>query len=265
MTDSTPGYYAVIPASVRYDDALPSNAKLLYGEISALIGAEGFCFANNAYFAQLYKLSERTVSSLISKLQKEGYIVVDLDRDETGQIRQRKLFLKESVPDGQPLENIFHTPRKDFPEGIEKNFQYTNTSITNIEKENIKEKENRKNKKGGCSSTEVFNPLPQFVQWIVDTFGDGEARERKNDLYFAFVRFSDNRTALKKPFKTQMAVTSLCNRLLRLTDKSEDKLVEMIDLLDASTINGWQSVYQRGDAPARQKPAVSEGRRYEEL
>ena len=109
MDERSPSYYAIIPASVRYDDSLPSNAKLLYGEISALVGAEGFCFANNAYFAQLYKLSERTVSALISKLQKEGYIVVDLDRDESGQIKQRKLFLKESAPDGQPLENIFHT------------------------------------------------------------------------------------------------------------------------------------------------------------
>ena len=265
MDDRSPSYYAVIPASVRYDDSLPSNAKLLYGEISALVGAEGFCFANNAYFAQLYKLSERTVSALISKLQKEGYIVVDLDRDENGQIKQRKLFLKKSVLDGQPLENIFHTPRKDFPEGIEKNFQYTNTSITNIEKESKKEKENRKNKKADPSSVETFDPLPQFVQWIVDTFGDSEVRDRKNELYFAFARFSDNRTALKKPLKTQGAVTALCNRLLRLTAQSADKLAEMIDLLDASTVNGWQSVYQRGEAPARSKPAPSEGRRYEEL
>lgn len=253
MADRSPGYYAVIPASVRYDDSIPANAKLLYGEISALIGDAGFCYASNGYFAELYKVSERTVSSLVSKLQSAGHIVIELERDDTGQITARKLFLSASVPDGQPVEENFHTPRKYFREGIENNFQYTNTSNTNIEKENKKERKS-KNKKGEDSTETAFDPLPLFVDWITATY-PGESASRKNALYFAMLRFSENRTAIKKPFRSKGAITALCNRLLRHSQECDDQLMSMIDLLDEATANNWQSIYppkqQQQTAPNR--------------
>ncbi len=131
LDERTPGYYAVIPASVRYDDQISANAKLLYGEISALIGGEGFCYASNAHFAELYRVSERTITGWIGALKKGGYITVELERDAAGQVTSRKLYLTASAIDGQPLEKIFYTPRKNFQEGIENNFQYTNTSANN--------------------------------------------------------------------------------------------------------------------------------------
>lgn len=36
-----PGYWAVLPAKVRYDKTLRPNAKLLYAEITALADARG--------------------------------------------------------------------------------------------------------------------------------------------------------------------------------------------------------------------------------
>lgn len=132
MDAPRPNYYAVIPADVRYDENLPANAKLLYGEIAALVGADGFCYASNAFFASIYKMSERTISGLIGKLQEQRYIEIVLEKDpQTGQIIRRQIFLRVSSCDERPLEEIFHTPRKYFRESIENIFQDTNLSNTN--------------------------------------------------------------------------------------------------------------------------------------
>lgn len=72
-----PAYYAIIPASVRYDSTLPPNAKLLYGEITALCTLEGFCWATNRYFAELYGVKIRAVQSWIDALKTSGHILVD--------------------------------------------------------------------------------------------------------------------------------------------------------------------------------------------
>lgn len=255
---SKPGYYAVIPADVRYDDQIPANAKLLYGEISALIGQEGFCFAGNDYFASIYGLSERTVRSLIGSLQKAGYVQVELEKDsQTGQVLRRKIWLKVSSADERPVEEIFPTPGKNLPQGGEENFQptlYTNLSNTNREKENKKEKE----KKKSFSTETEFDPVPQFVDWIRRTFGETADKDAMNSLYLAFVRFNENRKAIKKPMKTAGAVTALCNKLTRI---AKTDLGQMIELLDEATVNGWQSIYDRS---AKEKPRQKQGgREYE--
>ena len=84
-----PSYYAIIPAEVRYSNLKP-NAKLLYGEITALSSKEGYCFATNNYFAKLYDVTKNTISLWVSQLNKEGFISVELIK-KGEQITERRI------------------------------------------------------------------------------------------------------------------------------------------------------------------------------
>jgi hypothetical protein len=67
-------YYAIIPANVRYDKDLTPNAKLLYGEITALCNEKGFCWAGNQYFADLYQKDKSTIARWLKQLEDKEYI-----------------------------------------------------------------------------------------------------------------------------------------------------------------------------------------------
>lgn len=90
-----PSYYAIIPASIRYCKELKFQERLFYGEITCLMGKEGYCFASNKYFADLYGVIPGTISRWISHLQQLGFITVEVIRDEKKQIIERKIFIKE--------------------------------------------------------------------------------------------------------------------------------------------------------------------------
>ena len=83
-----PNYYAIIPANVRYSSLKP-NAKLLYGEITALSNKLGYCFASNNYFAELYGVSKNTVSRWIGDLKRLGFITLSIERNSNKEITKR--------------------------------------------------------------------------------------------------------------------------------------------------------------------------------
>lgn len=89
-----PTYYAVIPANVRYDTSLTPNAKLVFGEITALSNKKGYCWATNSYFAKLYDVSKEQASRWISQLKDRGHINVSIIRDpKTKQVMERRITI----------------------------------------------------------------------------------------------------------------------------------------------------------------------------
>lgn len=113
------GFYAIIPAVVRYDSELPGNAKLLYGELTALSNEMGYCWATNQYFAELYNVSKRTVSNWLSKLESREYIRIQLQYKENSlEVAKRLIFICPF-----PTTGDFYGGGNNFHEGSEENFQ----------------------------------------------------------------------------------------------------------------------------------------------
>lgn len=88
-------YYAIIPATVRYNNNLKPAEKLLYGEITALTNTKGYCYAKNRYFANLYDVTLHTVSQWISHLEKMGYIKIEMIRNGKKEIEERRIYIND--------------------------------------------------------------------------------------------------------------------------------------------------------------------------
>lgn len=126
-------YYAVLPANVRYDKNITPNAKLLYAEITALCNDKGYCWAGNAYFAELYGVTKTSISNWISSLQKNGYIDVQLIyKENSKEIQSRYISIANNIP----IQNNLNTYTKNIVGGIQKNFT-DNTKIINTKKDEI--------------------------------------------------------------------------------------------------------------------------------
>ena len=123
-------YYAIIPANVRYDKDITANAKLLYGEITALCNEKGYCWAENEYFAELYDVSKTSISKWINSLVKKGYIFSEIIyKKNTKEIDHRCLRIII-----HPIEEKLNTP-------IEEKLKDNNTIINNTLKEINKRKQ----------------------------------------------------------------------------------------------------------------------------
>ena len=82
-----PTNYTLLPYQVRLDSRLCPFARLLYGEIVALSQQTGYCWASNAFFAQLYQVREKAVSRWLRELRQNGYIRVEVAKGN-----QRKIY-----------------------------------------------------------------------------------------------------------------------------------------------------------------------------
>tara|TARA_B100001559_G_C16452224_1_gene599837 strand:+ start:461 stop:1081 length:621 start_codon:yes stop_codon:yes gene_type:complete len=174
-----PNYYAIIPAEVRYSSLKP-NAKLLYGEITALSGKLGYCYATNNYFAELYGVSKNTISSWISDLKKLEFITVVVERNDKKQIIKRCIGITKKID----------TP-------ILKKMKGNNTSINNTSNINI-------TKEKFISEVMTFDYPKDMLEDFINYWTEGKKKMRYQkqstfEIKLRLLRWKKNDKAWNKP------------------------------------------------------------------
>ena len=138
METKKKNYYAVIPANVRYDKRLKPNAKLLYGEITALCNEKGYCWASNSYFAELYEVKKETISRYISQLAEYKYIYVKMNINiKTKRTSSRIIQLNPYPIDEKVKGGIDEKVKGGIDEKVKVNNTLINTTSININEEEI--------------------------------------------------------------------------------------------------------------------------------
>jgi hypothetical protein len=165
MPEIQKSYYAIIPANVRYDRELTPNAKLLYGEITALCNEKGYCWAYNQYFADLYEVSKVSISKWISQLFKKGYIDIEIIYKEgTKEILHRYI----TIVNGGIKEKLNR--------GIKEKFKDNSTSINNTNNITYNKKEastpSKQKEKELTAKEEISNFVQSYNQQEIIVDGE---------------------------------------------------------------------------------------------
>jgi hypothetical protein len=133
MSQPTPNFFAIIPANVRYCKKIEQGAKLLYGELTALTSAQGYCWATNQYLADLYDVDVRTIRRWLESLKENNFIFVEIFTE--GLHTTRKIWISREIKESFTEGHFCPPGGTKLSEGGDKNVLHINTTINTYEKE----------------------------------------------------------------------------------------------------------------------------------
>lgn len=216
IDEKQPSYYAIIPSTVRYDNRLKSAERLLYGEITALIGKDGYCFASNTYFAKLYGVIPGTISRYISHLNELGYIKVDIIKKPNNEITERRIYITDIS-----CKKILHN-------SYEQNCLYPKQNCTYA-----------------ISKTEQHTEIDRLFNYIINNSNEFPKQLENTEKYLEFYeiikRLEFNYTEemynnLQSDIKEKVKIIVYClkdlfikNKRNLLTKAKRDELIEVYD------------------------------------
>ena len=226
-----PAFDAIIPAPVRYNDELRPNAKLMYGEIRALCGTRGYCWATNGYFANLYGMNERSIARFIAQLEELNFIRVVILRDDNGRVCGRRIYVVFPF-DSNHNETLNHMTKKSStcPKSQGEGDQKVSQSL-----------DNNKNNKYIRAQKKNYDPdvvKADFRSWV-RTLNISEAESK--ELEECLSDFVDFRIVKKDPIASPTGVKYQIRELVKL---SGGNVAAMIAILSKSLANGWKGIFR---------------------
>ena len=93
--------------------------------ISSLSAEQGYCFAKNSYFAELFEIDEVSVSRKIKKLEDKGYITIEYEKKGCEIVNRKIRLTKLLIHDKQKCQST-----------INKNVKDNNKIYNNIQNQN---------------------------------------------------------------------------------------------------------------------------------
>lgn len=221
--ENKPNYWSVLPADVRYDKELKANEKILYSEITSLMNKDGYCYASNKYFSELYDVSIISVSTWINHLIEKGYIESELVyKENSKEISYRKLTLPL-------LKKSLIGIKENFKGGIKENFKDNNKDIiinNNIERY-IEEIEQFKPVLNS-SDYEIIKKIAS--KYSLEQVKQALAISKQNNAYSIkyLLQVLVNGIKEKSPIKSPSKITpNWLNEDIEATPMSEDELLDL--------------------------------------
>lgn len=224
-----PAFYAVIPADVRYDSSLKPNAKLLYGEITALCNEKGYCWAGNDYFAKLYDVKPTTITTWVTELVNKKYLEREIVYEaNTKQVKARILKLPMSYP-------LLDKNRVPSPINIEEGKTVKNTDTTTVsEALPLPYK-----KRGAPLQKSKENNTYEYIH---EVFNNNEILKKNQNFIPLTVKWVTYKEKEKKQhYKTAESLTSWIKKLIKFSG-GDLKIAE--DIVETAMANLWEGIYK---------------------
>ncbi|EIR4022229.1 helix-turn-helix domain-containing protein [Enterococcus faecalis] len=204
------GYYAIIPAIVRYDNHLNGNAKLLYGELTALANEKGYCWATNQYFANLYNVSKRTIISWLKQLEERNYIKIQIFyKPNSKMVDRRHIYILPYPTDTEfytPSEENFITYGKNHQEGDEENF--TTPSEENFTENNTLIN-NTKNNTKNIYSVEQSSTMSELFEKVWKTYPKKTNKKKAKEQFLKKIKSDEDFERFKTGYKDYLKYIKL--------------------------------------------------------
>ncbi|MTD37686.1 helix-turn-helix domain-containing protein [Erwinia sp. CPCC 100877] len=204
-------YFAIIPAIVRYDKDLNGNAKLLYGELTALANEKGFCWATNQYFASLYGVSKRTIISWMKQLEKKKYIGIQVFyRENSKEVERRHIYILPFPTDTNfytPSEENFITYGKNHHGAGEKNF--TTPSEENFTDNNTLFNNTVNNTKNKKNSVEQSSTVSDSFEELWKIYPKKTNKKKAKELFVKKIKTDQDVEQFRKGFEDYLKYIEL--------------------------------------------------------